>query len=43
MRNKYGPLRDYLNLCDKSSIKLTYKEFEEIIGTTLFLYEIKHM
>lgn len=35
MRDKYGPLRDYLKLCDKSSIKLTYKEIEEIIGTEL--------
>ena len=35
MRDKYGPLRDYLKRCGKPSLKLSYKEIEDIIGTEL--------
>lgn len=35
MRNKYGPLCDYLKRCGKSSVRITFQEIEDIIGESL--------
>lgn len=39
---KYEPLTTYLNLCKKTSIKLTYSEIEEILGFELPLSARKY-
>lgn len=42
MRNKYGPLCDYLKRCGKSSVRLTFQEIEDIIGDKLPMSAYKY-